>query len=480
MVSSIDENELHQSVLESTFHGIMCFQAIRDEGNRIIDLEWIFINHVAEQLVDKKKNDLIGKHLLDEMPGNKDSGLFERYKNVIDSGVPKVFEHHYVHDGYDQWFKISAVKLLDGLTVTFQDMSEEKSLLKRLEKDKEKYQKLFNESIDAILLVDDEYRIREVSPSFISIFGYPSEELVCMSFEDIVSDKDKFVTLQKVVFDQRLLEDYDLVLLDRRGIKKSCVLNITTLYDDDDSTLNFYLCVIKDLTKRKKQEKELLKAEKLTMSGKITRTIAHEVRNPLTNMSLALEQLQDEIPENGEAQAYLEIINRNAKRISSLISEMLNSSKPKELQLEKQNLITVVKEAMKLVNDRLMLNNMKLSENYQEDLPNINLDAEQIKVVLLNLSINAIEAMEPGNGLLSLSIRKNDGYVEILITDNGKGIPEDEIDNLFEPFFTMKKEGTGFGLTTVQNIIHAHQGRIDAESKVGEGTTFYVSLPIDN
>jgi signal transduction histidine kinase len=239
-----------------------------------------------------------------------------------------------------------------------------------------------------------------------------------------------------------------------------------------------YLGVIRDITRKKRAEKQLLQAEKLSMTGKIARSIAHEVRNPLTNLSLALEQLKDEVDNTDDADLYFDIIKRNAGRISKLIDDLMNSSKTREMKLEPVELDKVVNEALQLVKDRLKLKNIKLKTDLEQVNQKLNLDSEQIRNALLNLFINAIEAMEPDKGVLEISTAFNDDEAKIEVRDNGKGIPEKHLNSLFEPFFSNKEKGSGLGLVSVQNIVNAHKGNIDVSSEMGKGTTFTIYIPI--
>jgi signal transduction histidine kinase len=273
------------------------------------------------------------------------------------------------------------------------------------------------------------------------------------------------------------MEELEVFLLTKNKEKRFCHVNCVPLYDEEKQEQN-YLGVIRDNTRRKQAEKELLAAEKLSMTGKIARTIAHEIRNPLTNITLALEQLKDVTQQIEDADIYLNIVERGSNRIGKLINDLLNSSKPKAMNLTKQPIRNLISEAVALVKDRLNLKSMRLLENYPEEVIEIPIDGDQFKIALLNLFINAIEAMKPDEGILEISLRYDESqHVELVIKDNGKGISQESLNQMFEPFFTGKQEGSGLGLTTVQNIIHGHKGKIEVESEVGKGTEFILILP---
>ncbi len=127
--NNVSSQQLLKSILDSSLDGIMAFQSVRNLRDEIIDFEWIFVNDVAEAIVGRTANYLLGKKLLDEMPGNKDAGLFDKYVRVVETGKYISFEQYYSADRIDKWFKISAVKLNDGFTVTFQDITELKQAL---------------------------------------------------------------------------------------------------------------------------------------------------------------------------------------------------------------------------------------------------------------------------------------------------------------------------------------------------------------
>ncbi len=239
-----------------------------------------------------------------------------------------------------------------------------------------------------------------------------------------------------------------------------------------------FVKILRDARLREKAEQHLLMAERLSMTGKIARSIAHEIRNPLTNLGLALDQLSDELPEDEDTEMFIGIIERNAKRIDQLITEMLNASKPKELAMTSNDVNKLIKDALVLVKDRLTLKGMSLVEELGANIPKIQLDTEKMKMALLNIFVNAVEAMEEDKGQLNVSSYYKNNLIYIDIVDNGSGIAPDDLDTLFDPFYTKKHGGMGLGLTSTQNIIQSHRGRIEVSSKEGFGTTFRIVLPV--
>ena len=299
-----------------------------------------------------------------------------------------------------------------------------------------------------------------------------------LRFNHLFKKPTSYDSFTHELFEKESVSEFEAELLSGKGNEKLCSINCTLIKDDSEES-RLYQGVIRDISKKRKIERDILLAEKLSMTGKIARSIAHEIRNPLTNLNLALEQLKDEIPEEVEdAELYFNIIQRNSNRIGKLIGELLDSSKPKEPQLKPQSINGVLKDALELVADRFKLQSMKIEEKFDQQLPPIPLDADLLKVALLNLFINAVEAMRIAEGILKVNTCQENSDIVVIIEDNGKGITEENLDKLFEPFFTAKNEGMGLGLTTVQNIIRSHLANIDVSSKLGEGTRFTITFPI--
>jgi PAS domain S-box-containing protein len=478
--ASTSPKQLLNSIIDSAFFGIMAFRSVRDASSEIIDFEWIFANKTAASIVDLSIPQLMASRLLDVLPGNLDNGLFDKYKSVVKTGIPVSIEQHYQADNIDMWFQIKATKLEDGFTVTFQDISESKQAQAEIETKGKKYQKLFEESIDAIYLLDDQFKFLNVNSAFHELFSFTHSEILGSPVSKLFQKDEHYNDFEKALRAGEKVDELEVSLVTKKGVRKSCLINSVSIFDEEKQQIN-YLGVIRDMTKRKQAEQDIIRAEKLSMTGKIARTIAHEIRNPLTNLSLALDQLKEELPdEASDVELYLGIIERNSSRIEKLITDLLNSSKPKELKLHRQSINTLISETLTLVRDRLHLQEINLVEDYAKQDYQLPLDKDQFKIALLNLFINAIEAMVPSKGILQVATQKTNDHLLLSISDNGKGISEDDLRHLFEPFFTGKAEGTGLGLTTVQNIIHSHKGKINVESEIDKGTVFTLQFPWQN
>ena len=349
-------------------------------------------------------------------------------------------------------------------------------VIRELDEKEKRYRSLFERSIDPIFLANEHLKLVDVNESFMRFFHYTKQEALGLKIKDLFADENDYNQFYATLKDVEQVRDYDTSLVNKNASKKGCLVNCVFI-PDQLSEFCCYQGIIHDQTMRKKAERDMIIAERLSMTGKIARTIAHEVRNPLTNLTLAFDQLKEEMPpENEDVKLYSEIIERNANRIEQLISEMLNSSKPKDLNLELCPLSEILEQTLALSVDRINLNQIKLEKKIPEDLPRILVDKEKIKIALLNIIINGLEAMQAGTGVLKVSAEERAGSLVVLICDNGKGIAAEDIEKLFDPFYTDKPGGMGLGLTSTKNILNSHSAEVEVTSGVGEGTTFCITF----
>ncbi len=352
-----------------------------------------------------------------------------------------------------------------------------------LHQKEKRYKNLFEQSEDAIFITNRDQLFVDVNQSFIKLFGYDMALIKSMTIKDLFQKKEAFVNMSEQLLKARKVNDFDAHLKTNLNQAIECNISMVALYNEEDEFAG-YQGLLRDISLRKKAERELLLAEKFSMTGRIARSIAHEVRNPLTNLNLALEQLKDEIAEGNSdresVELYTDIIQRNAGRIDALIKDMLNSSKPRELDLADYDINEILEEVVQLTADRLKLQGMQVKRQYASELPKISSDKEKLKVAFLNIIVNAIEAMEVNKGKLSLRTYFENGRVMVEIADNGKGISDNDLKALFDPFFTGKRSGMGLGLTTSKNIMNSHSGHIEVTSEIGQGTVFSLSFEIGN
>lgn len=228
----------------------------------------------------------------------------------------------------------------------------------------------------------------------------------------------------------------------------------------------------------KANKDDLVRSEKLAFAGRMASSIAHEIRNPLTNIILSIRQLLKDNKIKPEGFNHAEIVERNAKRIEYLITELLNCARPIKLNLQLFDVHLIIKDILNAQKVRLQTQRIKVIKNLTPHPSILLVDKEYLGRVFLNIIINAMEAM-PRGGNLSIATKKEKGHFIIKIRDNGIGISERNLIKIFDSFFSTKKRGAGLGLSTCQNIVTSHGGMIEVESAWRKGSSFSVFLPLE-
>jgi len=233
-----------------------------------------------------------------------------------------------------------------------------------------------------------------------------------------------------------------------------------------------------ELAKANQELLELRSLERFTSTGRIARVIAHEIRNPLTNIDLSAGHLENDKLSTDDKKAFLDIIARNSRRINELINELLSATKFTDLQYEEIRVNDLLDETLNEAIDRAQLGHVHINKNYSSDNIWLNVDRSRMEIALLNIIVNAMEAMTGDNSLLVLETGEKNGQCIITIRDNGKGMDGETLAKVFDPYFTSKTNGNGLGMTNTQNIILNHKGKIEVVSEQGKGTAFIITLNI--
>ncbi len=429
----------------------------------------------------------IGEKASKVLSGFKDNNILELAGSVLITGVASSQEAFWNQNGKTRWLLIQLVKLSEHLILTLVDLHQQK----QAENDLKRKELLLTESQDianvgswswklnkpeedSVIWSKQVYKIYEVDDlDFKPSYNFFKETIVPEDrnkIEHIIEEALKNSEAYELKY--RIKVKGQLKYLEARAIPKL----------DQDNNLEEYVGIIRDVTFERDQEKILQRSqrrlkwmEKVASSQRIAKSIAHEIRNPLTNIALATEQLRSEIDEQSR-DMFLDMIARNGIRIDKLIKELMKSAKPDELKVARYDINDIVDSALVLAIDRAKLRNVKIIKEYELDMCDVEVDQEKVQTALLNVLINAIEAVEDGSGTVKIETELTEEECIVRISDNGEGIEKDKISHLFDPFYTGTKKGLGLGLTTTLSIIDSHNGNIEVESEVGEGTTFILSF----
>ncbi|MGO9014723.1 MAG: ATP-binding protein [Dissulfurispiraceae bacterium] len=230
------------------------------------------------------------------------------------------------------------------------------------------------------------------------------------------------------------------------------------------------------------REEDLIQSKKLASLGILTAGVAHELTNPLNNISMMAQtyaEMYDKLDKDQRIE-FMDKVEKETERIKEIIKNLIDFSKPKEAHLKETDINAVMHKTLKIMQNMLDISNIKTKLDFVPDLPDVLIDEYQILQVMVNLITNAVQSMEAGKTLfLGTRLGSGGDSVEIKVMDTGKGIPREFLPHIFDPFFSTKGEGgTGLGLSVSYGIIKKHKGDIRVESMVGVGTTFTVELPV--
>jgi signal transduction histidine kinase/putative methionine-R-sulfoxide reductase with GAF domain len=229
----------------------------------------------------------------------------------------------------------------------------------------------------------------------------------------------------------------------------------------------------------KKTEAQLIRSEKLAALGQLAAGIAHEIRNPLTSINILIHSLRQNISSGESRSEDFKVIEEEIHRINEIVDQFLRFAKPAPPHLERTEVTSIFEEILQLLRPQMEKLRISVQKDFRS-VPLITIDNEQMKQVILNLLMNSIQAMpEGGQFRLEGEVSKDGQWVELSIRDSGVGIPPEDMDKLFDPFFSTKEGGIGLGLSIAHRIIDQHHGKIEVTSNPNEGTIFTVYLPID-
>lgn len=253
-------------------------------------------------------------------------------------------------------------------------------------------------------------------------------------------------------------------------------VSVNDVVNDDNQVLGF-MVVLKDLSELKNLEKEIQRREKLAAVGNLAAGIAHEVRNPLSSIKGYATHLGGLFEPGSDNRKAAEIMGEEVDRVNRVISELLEFARPSDLQLKPTEIKTLIDHCVKIVAHEAEFAGVAVETRMDQTIPDVMLDPDRMTQVLLNLLINAIQAMDKG-GSLTVDAHIMDHEICVNVSDTGPGISEEDLAHVFNPYFTRKKNGTGLGLAIVLKIVENHGGSVQIKSRANQGTTVSLTLPL--
>ncbi len=333
---------------------------------------------------------------------------------------------------------------------------------------------------DAIICVGPDERILSVNRGAQQMLGWDAADLVGQPFSILLPEEElargEVDWMRRTTAAQGSIRDYET----RRKTKSGRIIDVsltrTAVYDETGNLIG-YSAILRDISERKRIERQLLAAERLATAGQVAAGVAHEIGAPLTAIAVSVDHmLQSRCTLCGGGEE-MQVLLSQTDRIAKLARRLVNLAKPAGLVFAPTSLNDVVEQATSLVQPQLGRHRIRLELELAGDLPVIQADDAQLQQVLINLFLNSLRAMAESGGKLRVVTRPLPGdVVEIIVADTGPGIAESDLPHIFTPFFS-RHGGTGLGLALAAQIVKSHRGSIEAASEPGRGATFTIRLP---
>ncbi|MFM8552615.1 MAG: two-component system sensor histidine kinase NtrB, partial [Nitrospiraceae bacterium] len=335
---------------------------------------------------------------------------------------------------------------------------------------------LLENANDVIYTLDQEQRFTYVN-SKIEAWGYRKEDLIGRPYLSLLSKRHRGRRL-KSTLDIGAKQVYEVEVMSRAGDMRTAMVSVSPLHDPD-GRIQGVLGIARDITDTKKLEQQILNSEKLASVGKLAAGVAHEINNPLGGILNCLYNLRKGTLSPARQEEYVVSMEDGLRRVQKIVRQLLDFSQQHEPELSATDINAVVERVLVLTEHAFTANRIRLDKQLQPDLPALMVDRHMLEQVLMNLVLNAIQAIK-GDGRVTIRTRIMDETCTIDVQDTGCGIQPHLLSRIFDPFFTTKGvgEGTGLGLSVSLGIVERHGGQILVESEVGKGSVFTVSLPL--
>jgi PAS domain S-box-containing protein len=329
---------------------------------------------------------------------------------------------------------------------------------------------------DGLLLFTRDARAVMISPAAEKFLGAPAGQLLGRRVTEIFPPGHPLREALRIESDELSEVAAEADLETSEGSRR---VNVSVQAIQEDGERIGAMVTLRDLDSLESINTQLQVSERLAALGRITAGVAHEVKNPLNSMRLWLENLKESLPADGDgaAQQAVQVLDKEIDRLDQVVKRFLDFTRPMDVRLEATQLADLLKEALEIAKPQLQKSNIQLAQLLPIDVPEVYVDRALLKQAVLNLVLNAAEAM-PGGGQLRLVLSRRGEMAEITVGDTGKGIPPENRQKIFQLFFTTRPGGSGIGLASTFRIVQLHNGSIDFTSEVGRGTTFRIELPL--
>lgn len=455
------------------------------------NLRIVYWGEGMKRLYRIDESEVLEHNVLDKFPSLKKEGVHQKFIDAIEknkssdlTGIP----HKTLRRGKRTIdFKISP--LLDndrntiGVNVLVHDVTQREKERKALLQYERFLANILDDAAEAIFVLDRNDCVTIWNKHAAKMYGYSADEIIGKPISVIVPDdpesQQEIERINALVKEKGIIRDYETERMTRDGRKLLLNLTRTAIKNEKGEYLGSSV-IARDITETRRLEQQLVQSEKLSAVGQLAAGIAHEVGSPLTAISSLAQLLFDQSTDTA-TQDKLKLIREQIDRISRIVRELVNFSKPITTTVGNVSVNSVIEEAVQIVRYDKRLKYNEISTELFPSLPSIKISFDQLLQVLVNILLNAGDALEgQKKGIITINSRLVGEKIIISIIDNGSGIKSENLDKIFEPFFTTKKpgKGTGLGLWVCYNIIQGFSGDMLVESEPGKGTAFHIVLPI--
>ena len=329
---------------------------------------------------------------------------------------------------------------------------------------------------DGLLLFTRDARAVMISPAAENFLGAPAGHFLGRRVTEIFPPGHPLREALRIESDELREVAAETELETSEGPKR---VSVSVQAIQEDGERMGALLTLRDLDSLESINTQLQVSERLAALGRITAGVAHEVKNPLNSMRLWLENLKESLPAEQESasQQAVQVLDKEIDRLDAVVKRFLDFTRPMDIRLEATQLADLLKEVLEVAKPQFQKYNIHLAQLLPIDVPEVYVDRALLKQAVLNLVLNAAEAM-PNGGQLRLVLSRRGEMAEITVGDTGKGIPPENRQKIFQLFFTTRPGGSGIGLASTFRIVQLHNGSIDFTSEVGRGTTFRIELPL--
>jgi len=375
-------------------------------------------------------------------------------------------------------YSIIMALVLLGIYVIFK-LQETYIVKKTLNEMKDYTAKLLETMDNAVISVDNKGNIKTFNRKSEEIFNKKKEEVLNKYCQEVLN----LNVGEKSLFKKCLLEKKNIareIILDEKGLKKKILDINTSFLTDESGEITGVVAVIRDVTEIKDLNEEVARHKRLAALGKLSAGIAHEIRNPLSSIRGLAQFVYNSFSKTDERKEDLNTIIQEVDRLNKLVVQVLDFAKLKKPNISRFSLKDLIRNVAELFRLEIKDKQIKFSLELTPDISQIQADEDQVRQILMNVIINAIQAI-PKKGEIKIktekALLKGEPAIKLIIEDSGVGIPEKDFTQIFDPFFSTKEKGSGLGLSIAYKLIEAHRGEIKVESKEGEGTKFVILLP---